>query len=211
MAPDLVHDDDVPPGGAGRALLGFALVAGSSLALSAAFYEAVVWLKANHAGYWSVVAASAVFGALLIGIISIWSRSKLLRACTANSPATRRYRRRMTISSSFYVAAIILATAVYVRHVGGPVAYLTAILPALPVIGMFVSMGLYLREETDEFQRSMQIEASLWATGASMSLAAGWGFLDMFRLAPHVELWAIVPVWALFLGVANIFTRQRYR
>ncbi len=76
---------------------------------------------------------------------------------------------------------------------------------------MFVAMGLYLREETDEFQRAMQIESSLWATGIVMVICAIWGFLEMFHLAPHVEAWVVVPVWSMALGFANIFTRRRYR
>ena len=211
MAPDITHQDEAPPGSLGRAALGFALVAGSCLALMAVFYETMVWLKAQHLGYWAVILATSVYGALLIGIVALWSRSKLVRSCMVTSPAAKRYRRRMLAASSLYVAAIILATAAFVQHIAGPLAYLTAVLPALPVVGMFVSMGLYLREETDEFQRTVQIESSLWATGGIMVLAAGWGFLEMFRLAPHVEAWVLVPVWALFLGVANLFIRRRYR
>ena len=65
--------------------------------------------------------------------------------------------------------------------------------------------------ETDEFQRTVQIESSLWATGGVMVLCAGWGFLEMFRLVPHMEAWVLVPVWALLLGFANVFIRRRYR
>jgi hypothetical protein len=29
------------------------------------------------------------------------------------------------------------------------------------------------------------------------------GFLDMFGVVPHLELWVIFPMWAIFMGVAR--------
>ncbi len=212
MAPDIADQDDASSGSLGRAALAFILIVGACAALAAIFYQVMVWLNAHHAGYWAVMGATAVYGVLILGVVAVWMRTKSVRMCAVASEAAKRHRRRMSIAAVAYVAALMLAITGYKQlHLGGVLAYAAALLPALPLAGMFVSMGLYLREETDEFQRQLQIESSLWATGAVLVLCAGWGFLEMFGLAPHVEAWVIVPVWCLVLGVAHVFTRRRYR
>ena len=212
MAPDIADQDDAPSGSLGRAALAFLLIVGVCGALAAIFYRVMVWLNAHHAGYWAVMGATAVYGALILGVVAIWMRTKSVQTCMVASEAAKRHRRRMSIAAVAYVAALMLAITGYKQlHLGGVLAYAAALLPALPLAGMFVSMGFYLRDETDEFQRQVQIEASLWATGAVMAICAGWGFLQMFDLAPHVELWVVVPAWCLFLGLANALIRRRYR
>ncbi len=212
MAPDLAHQDDAPPDLTGRAVLAFAQFLAACAVLVFAFYEAIGWLKAHHAGTDAVLGASAVYGVLIVGLVVLWSRSKSVRMCMTASAAARSYRRRMLVASVLYVLALMLALAVHLHMANpGPLAYAAAILPALPVIGMFVAMGLYLREETDEFQRTVQIESSLWATGGVMVACAAWGFLEMFRLVPHVEAWVAVPLWSLLQAGSNVVIRRRYR
>jgi len=72
-------------------------------------------------------------------------------------------------------------------------------------------IGLYLREETDEFERAIQTEAALWATGGVMAIATTWGFLEMFGLVAHLESWWAFPVWAALLGPGQLLARRRYR
>ncbi len=212
MAPDIAQGDDAPPNLTGKALIAFAQIVAATAVLVFAFYEAMTWLKAHHASWGVMMGASAVYACLVIVLVAVWSRSAAVKMCMTTTPAAKHYRRRMLISSSVYTATLLLAVGLNVRHLlTGPLAYAVAILPAIGVAGMFASMGLYLREETDEFQRAMQIESSLWATGIVMMVCAIWGFLEMFHLAPHVEAWVVVPVWAMALGIANVFTRRRYR
>ena len=212
MAPDLAHPDDAPANLTGRAVLAFAQIIVATGVLVFAFYEAMSWLKAHHASYGAMMAATAVYAALVIGLVVLWSRGAAARACMTTTPAAKRYRRRMLLSALAYTAALLIAIGINGRHLApGVLAYLIAALPGIAVSGMFVSMGLYLREETDEFQRSVQIESSLWATGAVLMVSAVWGFLDMFRLVPRVEAWVIAPLWSAFLGFANVIVRRRYR
>ena len=48
----------------------------------------------------------------------------------------------------------------------GVLKYLLAIIPALPIVGVFFVMGRYLIEETDEFVRLRQMIALLLGWGA---------------------------------------------
>src|SRR6185312_6726519 len=145
----------------------------------------------------AMMAATAAYAAAVLGMVFLWSRTASVRACMTKTPAAARYRRRMMIASAVYVATLLLAVGIYARHPQpGPLSYALAIAPGLAVAGMFVVMGLYLREEGDEFERTVQVESSLWATGVVMMGSAVWGFLELFRLAPHVQLWLLVPIWS---------------
>ena len=92
-----------------------------------------------------------------------------------------------------------------------PLAFLIALTPALPIVACVVVMGLYLKEETDEFWRTHQTESALLATGGMFIVATAWGFLETFRLVPHAPAWAVFPLWAILLGPASMIIRARYR
>ena len=93
----------------------------------------------------------------------------------------------------------------------GPLAWLLAVLPAVPLTAAIVVVGLYLREETDEFQRAVFAESALWATGGLLALANVWGFLEMFRIVPHIPAWIAFPLWAVLFAPSQMIVRRRYR
>ena len=68
-----------------------------------------------------------------------------------------------------------------------------AVLPAIPIIGIFGAMGRYLVEEQDEYVRMLMVRQMLWAMGFTLSVATIWGFLDNFGLVGHVDgYWIVV-------------------
>jgi hypothetical protein len=124
------------------------------------------------------------------------------------NPAIRRYNRRVLWLSLGY--ALLLGGAVYAfnRHLlAGPAAYAAAILPALPIIGIFAAIGLYLVEEEDEYVRMLMVRQSLWASGFALSLATIWGFLESFELVSHVEPYYVAVLWFGGLGVGAFINR----
>ena len=126
------------------------------------------------------------------------------------TPALKRYNKRVIWLSLVYV--IFLFAAVYgFNHelLHGAAAYMAAVLPALPIIGVFGAIGRYLVEEPDEYVRMLMVRQSLWASGFALSVATVWGFLESFKVVPHVESWMTVPVWAIGLGIAQIWQRVR--
>ena len=87
-----------------------------------------------------------------------------------SNAARRRYILRMLASAGFSVAFSYTAKfAIRFGHLPHGIAYLVAILPAFPIIGALVVTGLYLAEETDEFQRHLLIESVLG--GMAITLA----------------------------------------
>ena len=121
------------------------------------------------------------------------------------TPAWKRYNWRVIWLSLLY--ATFLITAVYgFKHklVTGSFAYVVAILPALPIIGIFAAIGRYLIEEQDEYVRMLMVRQTLWAGGFALSAATIWGFLENFGLVGHVEGYYAVIAWFLGLGLGGM-------
>lgn len=124
------------------------------------------------------------------------------------TPAWRRYNWRVVLLSLLYCA--FLLPAVYgFKHqlVPQSVAYLVAILPALPIIGIFLAIGRYLVEEQDEYIRMLMVRQILWASGLTLSVATVWGFLDNFRLVGHADGYWLIVLWFAGLGLGGIINR----
>jgi hypothetical protein len=118
------------------------------------------------------------------------------------TPALRRYNRRVIWLSLLYMLFLFAAVYGFSRHLlHGPLAWIAAILPALPIIGVFVSIGRYLIEENDEYIRMLMVRQTLWASGFALSIATVWGFLESFDLVSHVDAYYVAVLWFGGLGL----------
>jgi hypothetical protein len=132
--------------------------------------------------------------------------------CVPKSPAIKRYTSRFTVVMVVYVVFILLvAWAFKSYHPKGLIAYALAVLPALPIIGMLVVVGLYLAEEKDEFIRNLQVQSMLWGIGGTLAVTTVWGFLEDFAHVPHMDLFLVFPIFWFFVGVSTPIVRRRYR
>lgn len=124
------------------------------------------------------------------------------------SAAGKRYTGRVVWLSLLYGLFLIGASWGF-RHqaVSGLAAYVAAILPALPIIGIFAAIGRYLVEETDEYLRMLVVRQTLWASAFALGLATIWGFLESFGLAPHVEAFYVAVVWFFGLGLGAVINK----
>jgi hypothetical protein len=126
----------------------------------------------------------------------------------AVNPAMKRYNWRVIWLSLLYAGFLLVAIYGFKHQLfHGPVAYLTAILPALPIIGIFGAMGRYLIEERDEYVRMLMVRQSLWASGFALSVATIWGFLESFELVGHVDSYYVAIIWFLGLGIGSVMNR----
>ena len=119
------------------------------------------------------------------------------------SPAQRRYNRRIVVTMAGY-AVVLLAAIWWFKHTPGapaPVRFVVALLPALPLCGVFAVLGRYLVEERDEYLRMLMIRQSLIATALTLSAATVWGFLEAFQLVPHLVAYWAATIWFLALGI----------
>ena len=122
--------------------------------------------------------------------------------------ANKRYNVRVIWLSLLYAAFLLFAVYGFKHHLlHGPMAYVAAILPALPIIGIFGARGRYLIEEKDEYVRMLMVRQTLWASAFALSLATIWGFLESFELVGHIESYYVAVLWFGGLGVGSVMNK----
>lgn len=120
----------------------------------------------------------------------------------SQNPAQRRYNLRVLGFSALYGATLIGAVYAFRHHlIAAPLNWIAAVLPALAIIGIFVTIGRYLIEERDEYLRQLMVRQTLWASGFALSIATVWGFLESFDLVGHVEAYYVAVLWFGGLGL----------
>lgn len=126
----------------------------------------------------------------------------------ALSRAFRRYNITVVTLSAAYGVLLVSAELLVHRHIlTGPLAYPAAVLPALPIIGMFAAIGRYLLEESDEYLKMLMVRQSLVASGFALSVATIWGFLESFDLVAHLDSYWVAVAWFGGLGLGECVNR----
>ena len=111
-------------------------------------------------------------------------------------PATRRYTWGLLLVMTGYVL-ILLGVNAYFEHGAptGPLAYVAAALPALPIIAVFALFGRLLVELKDEYVRMLMVRQSLIATAFGMS--------SVLMIAGGAYLIAVPALFALLLPLTG--------
>ena len=124
------------------------------------------------------------------------------------SAAWVRYNWRVVWLSLLYCGFLILAVYGF-KHQLVPSAfqYPVAILPALPIIGIFIAMGRYLVDEQDEYVRMLMVRQTLWASAFSLSIATVYGFLSNFGLVGRADGYWMAVLWFFGLGLGGIYNK----
>ena len=122
--------------------------------------------------------------------------------------AWKRYNWRVIWLSLLY-AGFLIAAVYGFKHQLVPAAfkYVVAVLPALPIIGIFVAIGRYLVEEDDEYVRMLMVRQTLWASGFALSSATIWGFLENFDLVGHFDGYYVAIAWFFGLGIGGVVNK----
>lgn len=153
----------------------------------------------------------AVAFPMLLLVPMVRSAERMQAAAGCATPAMRAYNRRSLVMSLGYVLALFVTIGLTDRFtITGPLLWILALLPALPIIGIVWAMARLLIAETDEYQRLRMVRASLVATGLVLVSSTLWGFLEMFGLVPHLWLWAVFPVWAIGLAIGQLVNRVAF-
>ncbi len=131
---------------------------------------------------------------------------------TRISEASKRYTARFATAMMLYV--IVILAAVWWLNTAPPegwLRYVVAVTPALPILGVLAAMGLYLVEETDEFGRTVLVQAMLWGLALVLAFTTIWGFLEELAAAPRFALYGEFPVFCGGMGVSQLFVRRAYQ
>ncbi|MBS0476976.1 MAG: hypothetical protein JSR28_17740 [Proteobacteria bacterium] len=126
-----------------------------------------------------------------------------------SSPAMRRYLKRVFGFMLAYVALIFVVGWTF-RHAAPapPLAYLVAILPALPIIGVFWTIFRLLVEETDEYMRMLFVRQSLFATAFCLTVMTVWEFLQNYDVVPAGNGgFGAAFLWFMGLGFGALWNR----
>jgi hypothetical protein len=132
--------------------------------------------------------------------------------CMPTNKAVNRYKKRFFSTMPFYVG-FLLGTVYFLKHhhPGLTVTVLLAALTSLPILAIIVIVALYIKEETDEFLRSVYLQALLWTTGILLAFCSVWGFLEMFAGLPHIPTFYIFPAFWFLFGLSYPLVRRQYR
>ena len=122
--------------------------------------------------------------------------------CLPKNLAGRHYVARFGASMGAYVLTILGAAWAFKHHAPtGPLAYVLALLPGLAIVGTIVSVGMYIAEETDEFQRTILVQSMMCAIGATLSITTVWGIPGA---VPEGEAAGALP------GVSAVLVHRRH-
>jgi hypothetical protein len=80
-----------------------------------------------------------------------------------------------------------------------------------PVIAYIFSLGLYLSEEKDEFQRALLVQSILWGVGVTACVAFFWFALGTFTHVPHLNFLSGEILFLLAFVASFWVNRWRYR
>ena len=130
-----------------------------------------------------------------------------------SKPSWRRYMLRFSAAMAAYIAVLVPVD--WAAHHGmlppAPWLYLAALAPAVPVAIVVLIVLRYLQEEEDEYQRMLQIRAYVAATGLTLTVCTGWGFLQDFAGLPQISLHHVFVLFCVCQGVTTGWTRLRNR
>lgn len=125
------------------------------------------------------------------------------------SPAIRRYTTRLFVLMAIYLVTLTGASWLFRSgDVSGAAAYALAVVPALPIIGVFWAVMRLLVEEGDEFIRMLLVRQCLFATGFCLTVMTIWEFLQNFDLVPPGnDGFGAAFFWFIGLGVGAIYNK----
>jgi hypothetical protein len=175
-------------------------VAGAPLGL------AILYLTWWSAWSWVGVVLSSLSPMLAVRLAAHFFKAAEMR------PAMRRHSNRLAITMVIYVVVLIAATQLYREGLaGGPLGYGLALLPALPIIGIFLIYGRYFQEETDEVMRNIVMTSLIWSGALTFCEATAWGFLETFGKVPNLWMWVVPVAFFTQLLVTSPLAARRYR
>lgn len=128
------------------------------------------------------------------------------------SPAAKRYLRRLLIAVTAYVIAVVLTMhLLFHGQLPVPVAMGLALIPSLPLVAIIAIVGLYLKEEKDEFQRELFIQTLLWATAGTLAISSFWSFVHLFAHVPPVDGIHVFALFWVLVGLSAVPLHFYYR
>ncbi len=135
-----------------------------------------------------------------------------MSVCETSTPASKRYRRRVIVTMLVYL--VVLFGAIFVvkhTHPHGWLLYTISVVPALPILAMLGSMGVYLQEEKDEYLRLVTMRSLVVGTAVLLMVLVVSDFLRTISGAPALAPFSSWVTFFLAFGVAQGVQKMRNR
>jgi hypothetical protein len=128
------------------------------------------------------------------------------------SPATRRLRKEgLTVVAAYFVVFICSFCVDMKLHATGLSLWALAVLPVIPMVGVIVVFGRYLRDERDEFKRDVVVRCLLWGTAGCVAVDLLSGFLRIYGWTGEFPPFTSFSVFFVFMIAAKLSYRAKNR
>ena len=132
------------------------------------------------------------------------SKDNLMKNLSVNA----QYTIGIMVCMLLYVAALFGSIAsIQHQHPTGPLLYILAVLPALPIGGTIVVFHRYIAE-VDEYIRAVVVRRFVTATGATLFLTTAIGFLENGTGKTIMPLYLVYPMFWMMFAVASLIHRK---
>jgi hypothetical protein len=124
----------------------------------------------------------------------------------------QRYRRRVAPVLAIVVGCHYLTAYAFEHyHLSRPVAILVALLSPLSQLLLFTLIWQFLSQDRDEVQIAYRRDAIARATAGTLAVSVLWTGLKEYDLVPDLPLGMAFPIFTVFLLIAGLAIRRRYR
>jgi hypothetical protein len=165
----------------------------------------IIWLTWWHWWSWIGVALLAFSPMVAARLVSGFFQAARMR------PAMRRYSNRLAlVMVGYFVLLMLSIQGARAGWTAGPLGYVLALIPTIPLLAIFGLYARYFQEETDEVQRAMVMTSLVWSGAASLCEATVWGFLETFGKVPHLWLWIVPVAFFAQLGITGPLAARKY-
>jgi hypothetical protein len=111
----------------------------------------------------------------------------------------------MMLSMAGFAMVMVGTSAFLQRHkIHGAELYVFAALTSVPILGMVGVVGLYLKRETDEFQRSVMVRSLLGAIAVTLALNFFGGILRGMGAIQGLPPFAECAVFCVAFGLIQL-------
>lgn len=149
--------------------------------------------------------------AIVPASLMIFAFVKSFGSASRNGKASHRYMTRMALTMAFYLITLFMAEHfIEDRGVTGILAAFLALLPGLSFGGVIWIFGALIIEEKDEFYRLLYVRQGLIATGIAFTLAAVWGFLEIYEQVEPIAAFWWPTLWCVGLAIGAITNKVKY-
>lgn len=182
--------------------------------LLAGVFVAPHWIAFNLPRPLSIIVIGLWGCVVMLGLVWLARLPRSIRvkrgAERPMSQAARNYTKRLAPAMLIFVVCVAGASYVWQGlYPKGWLAWAVAIASAAPLMFAVRAIALRIAEETDEYLRSRLLYSHTFATHATLAACCVYGFLDLFELVPHVQLWVVFPIWALFHSLGWLLSGRK--